>query len=136
MAFTLAGRTTGRVAVVGSGNIGPDIALFLARNLARHAVPVVLYDVSREALDSGRARILEKFQRGSETGVFRPGGTDAVEKSITFTQDRSMLMGCDLVIEAATEDLAVKQSVFEEIEHLVPPHAILASTTSHLEPQR
>lgn len=136
MAFSLAERTAGRVAVVGSGNIGPDVALFFARNLARHNVPVILHDVSRDALDSGRRRILEKFRRGSETGVFRPGGMEAVEKSITFTQDRSLLMGCDLVIEAVTEDLAVKQAVFEEIERLVPPTAILASTTSHLEPER
>jgi enoyl-CoA hydratase/3-hydroxyacyl-CoA dehydrogenase len=136
MAFTLAGRTAGRVAVVGSGNIGPDVALFFARRLARHGVPVIVHDVSRDALDSGRNRILEKFRRGSETGVFRPGDTDVVEKSITFTQDRSLLVGCDLIVEAVTEDLAVKQSVFEEIERLVPPHAILASTTSHLEPER
>lgn len=136
MAFSLAGRTAGRVAVVGSGNIGPDVALFFARNLSRHNVPVVVHDVSREALDSGRRRILEKFKRGSETGVFRPGGMEAVEKSITFTQDRSLLMGCDLVIEAVTENLETKQAVFEEIERLVPAHAILASTTSHLEPER
>jgi len=132
MAFSLAGRTASRVAVVGSGNIGPDVALFFARNLARYSVPVIVHDVSREALDTGRNRILEKFRRGSETGVFRPGGMEAVEKSITFTQDRSLLMGCDLVIEAVTEDLQMKQSVFEDIERLVPPHAILASTTSHL----
>ncbi|HVR87496.1 MAG TPA: 3-hydroxyacyl-CoA dehydrogenase/enoyl-CoA hydratase family protein [Planctomycetota bacterium] len=134
MAFSLAGRTASRVAVVGSGNIGPDVALFFARNLARYGVPIIVHDVSREALDAGRNRILEKFRRGSETGVFRPGGMEAVEKSITFTQDRSLLMGCDLVVEAVTEDLSVKQSVFEEIERMVPPHAILASTTSHLEP--
>ena len=136
MGFTLAGRTASRVAVVGSGNMGPDVALFFARRLARHGVPIVVHDVSRQALDCGRTRILEKFRRGSETGVFRPGDTDVVERSITFTQDRSLLVGCDLVVEAVTEDLGVKQSVFEEIERLVAPHAILASTTSHLEPER
>jgi enoyl-CoA hydratase/3-hydroxyacyl-CoA dehydrogenase len=136
MAFTLAGRTTGRVAVVGSGNMGPDVALFFARRLARHGVSIVLHDVSRPALEAGRGRILEKFRRGSETGVFRAGDTEAVERSITFTQDRSLLMGCDLVVEAVTEDLGVKQAVFEEIERLISPQAILASTTSHLEPER
>jgi enoyl-CoA hydratase/3-hydroxyacyl-CoA dehydrogenase len=136
MAFTLAGRAASRVAVIGSGNMGPDVALFFARRLARHGVPVVVYDVSRQALDAGRERILEKFRQGSETGVFRAGDMEAVEKSITFTQDRSLLVGCDLVVEAVTEDLGVKQSVFEEIERLVPSHAILASTTSHLEPER
>src|SRR5581483_5199770 len=100
MAFTLAGRTTGRVAVVGSGNMGPDVALFFARRLARYGVSVVLHDVSGTALEAGRGRILEKFRRGSETGVFRAGDTEAVERSISFTQDRSLLMGCDLIVEA------------------------------------
>ncbi|HZE96542.1 MAG TPA: 3-hydroxyacyl-CoA dehydrogenase/enoyl-CoA hydratase family protein [Planctomycetota bacterium] len=136
MAFSLSGRSASRVAVVGSGNIGPDVALFFVRNLTRHGVPVVVHDVSKAALDSGRARLAEKLRRSSEIGVFRPADLEAVEKNVTFTQDRSLLMGCDLVVEAVTEDLAVKQQVFEEIERLVPPHAILASTTSHLEPER
>jgi len=136
MAFTLAGRSVTRVAVIGSGNIGPDGALYFARCLARHGVPVVVHDVSRAALDSGRQRVLQKLRQGSESGVFRPLDLEALEKSVTFTQDPSMLMGCDLVVEAVTENLAIKQAAFEEIERLVPPSAILASTSSHLEPDR
>jgi enoyl-CoA hydratase/3-hydroxyacyl-CoA dehydrogenase len=136
MAFTLAGRSATRVAVIGSGNIGPDVALYFARSLTRYGVPVVVHDVSREALDSGRKRLLEKIRRGGESGVFRPLDLELLEKNVTFTQDRSMLMGCDFVIEAVTENLAVKQSVFEDIERLVAPNAILASTSSHLEPER
>src|SRR6185503_3340747 len=56
--------------------------------------------------------------------------------SLTFSLDPSLLMGCDLVIEATTEDLAVKQGIFERMERIVPAHAILASTSSHLEPER
>jgi len=133
MAFSLAGRSAARVAVIGSGNIGPDVALYFARNLGRYGVSMVVHDVSREALDSGRARLLEKLRRGADV---RPADAEALDKSITFTQDRSLLMGCDLVIEAVTENLAVKQAVFEEIERIVAPNAILASTSSHLEPER
>src|SRR3954468_564660 len=133
MAFTLAGRSAARVAVIGSGNIGPDVALYFARNLGRYGVSVVVHDVSREALDSGRARLLEKLRRGAEA---RPADAEALDKSITFTQDRSLLMGCDLVVEAVTEILSVKQAIFEDIERIVAPNAILASTSSHLEPGR
>src|SRR5450631_45667 len=99
MAFTLADRSVTRVAVIGSGNIGPDVALHFARSLTRYSVPVVVHDVSREALDLGRKRLLEKIQRGSVSSVFRPLDLELLDKNVTFTQDRSMLMGCDFVIE-------------------------------------
>lgn len=136
MGFTHSGRTTQRIAVVGSGNIGPDIALFFARNLTRHGVSVVVHDVSREALDAGRERISQKLYRGGESGVFRPLDIETIEKNMSFTLDKSLLVGCDFVLEAVNEDLALKQSVFEELERIVQPQAVLASTTSHLEPER
>lgn len=137
MAFSLAGRSLTRVAVIGSGNIGPDVALYFARNLTRHNVSVVVHDVSRAALDAGLKRLHDKIRRaGSETGVIRPPERDILDKIVTFTQDRSLLMGSDLVVEAVTENLPVKQSVFEEIERIVAPNAVLASTSSHFEPER
>jgi len=136
MGFTLAGRTTQRVAVVGSGNIGPDVALYFARILTRHGVPIVIHDVSQDALDAGREKIAQKLHRGGESGVFRLLDIQSIEKNISYTLDRSLLVGCDFVVEAVTEDLALKQSVFEELERIVHPQAILASTSSHLEPER
>jgi enoyl-CoA hydratase/3-hydroxyacyl-CoA dehydrogenase len=134
MAFTLAGRTLSRVAVVGSGNIGPDVALYFARILTRHGVPILVHDISQAALNAGRERILKKIRRGGDSGVFRPLEIESIEKNLTFTLDPSILIGCDFVVEAVTEDLGVKQGVFERMERIVPPHAILASTSSHLEP--
>jgi enoyl-CoA hydratase/3-hydroxyacyl-CoA dehydrogenase len=136
MGFTLAGRTTSRVAVVGSGNIGPDVALYFARVLGRHGVSLLVHDISQQALDAGRDRIHQKLRRGGDSGIFRPLDVEAIQRSLTFSLDPSLLMGSDLVIEATTEDLAVKQGVFERMERIVPPHAILASTSSHLEPER
>ena len=136
MGFTLAGRTTSRVAVVGSGNIGPDVALYFARVLGRHGVSILVHDVSQEALDAGRERVEQRLRRGGDSGIFRPLEMEAIQKSLVFSLDPSLLMGCDLVIEATTEDLAVKQGVFERMERIVPAHAILASTSSHLEPER
>jgi enoyl-CoA hydratase / 3-hydroxyacyl-CoA dehydrogenase len=136
MGFTLAGRTTSRVAVVGSGNIGPDVALYFARVLGRRGVSVLVHDILQDALDAGRERIQQKLRRAGDSGIFRPLEMEAIQKSLTFSLDPSLLMGCDLVIEATNEDLAIKQGVFERMERIVPPNAILASTSSHLEPER
>ena len=136
MPYTLAGRTVQRIGVVGSGKIGPDIALFFARALTRHGVPVVVHDIDPKALESGRNRILNKLHKGGESGVFRPAEADALLKNISFTQDKSLLVGCGFVVEAVSEDLQVKRELFEDLEGIVPTHGILASTSSHLEPER
>src|SRR6516162_9198145 len=100
MGFTLAGRTIQRIAVVGSGNIGPDVALFFSRSLARHGVPVILHDISQDALDAGRNRISQKLRRGGAGGLFSPFEIESIEKNIKLTLDPSFLTGCDLVVEA------------------------------------
>jgi enoyl-CoA hydratase/3-hydroxyacyl-CoA dehydrogenase len=136
MPLTVFGRTVSRIAIVGSGHIGPDIAFYFSRVLSRHGVPVVVTDISREALDAGRARLARRVKRASESGSFKPSDVIAIEKNISFTLDKSLLVGAELAIEAATEKLEVKQSIFEELERLLPPQAILASNSSHLEPER
>jgi enoyl-CoA hydratase/3-hydroxyacyl-CoA dehydrogenase len=135
MAFTLLGRTLQRVAVVGSGNIGPDIALYFSKALGPYGVSVVVHDLVQSALDAGRERILKKLSRGSESGLIRLAEAESALRNITFTLDKSLLVGCGLVVEAATEKLEVKQLIFEDLERLLPSHAILASNSSHLEPE-
>src|SRR5688572_15660316 len=120
MAFSIAGRSIQRCAVVGSGNLGPDVALFLSRSLARHGVPVVVHDVAREALEAGRDRIFKKLSRATESGVFRIAEASAILENLSFTADRSLLHGCDFVVEAAPERLELKQALFEELERIVP----------------
>jgi enoyl-CoA hydratase/3-hydroxyacyl-CoA dehydrogenase len=135
MAFSLAGRSILRIAVIGSGNIGPDIALFFSKALAPHGVPVVVHDLVPSALERGRERIVKKLGKGSESGLFRLAEAEAILKNISFTLDKSLLVGCGLVVEAATEKLEVKQLIFEDLERLLAPQAILASNSSHLEPE-
>jgi enoyl-CoA hydratase/3-hydroxyacyl-CoA dehydrogenase len=136
MPLTLFGRTIHRVAIIGSGNIGPDIALFFSRTLAPYGVSVVVNDVLQSALDAGRRRVQRKLEKGHESGLFKPSDIEVILKNLTFTLDRSLLVGCDLAIEAATERLQTKQQIFEELERLVSPHAILASNSSHLTPEQ
>ena len=124
-----------RIGVVGSGNIGPDIALFFAKAFHPHGVPVVVVDVSADAVARGRAKAEAKIAKGRESGAFKPDAADAMLRALTFTTDYAQLAGASLVIEAATENLDIKRKIFAQLESLCGPHAILASNSSHIEPE-
>jgi enoyl-CoA hydratase/3-hydroxyacyl-CoA dehydrogenase len=134
MSVSFAHRTISRVAVIGSGQIGPDIALHFAKVLPGVAVTVV--DVSEAALAAGKARVTKKITKGAETGAFKPAQAEAMLAALTFTSDYSTISGAELVVEAATEDEGLKGRIFAQVEALVAKDAILLSNSSHLEPER
>ena len=121
-------RPVRRVAVLGAGMMGAGIAY----SCARAGLDVVLKDVSAEAAERGRAhsgRLLDKaVSRGRMTHAER----DTVLARITPTADPGDLTGCDTVIEAVFEDPALKHKVFQEIQEIVEPDALLCSNTSTL----
>ncbi len=123
------------VGVVGSGNIGPDIALYFAKAFHAHGVAVVVVDVSEEAVARGRAKAEQKIAKGRESGAFKPDAADAMLAALTFTTDYAQLAGASLVVEAATENLDIKRKIFAQLESLCGPDAILASNSSHIEPE-
>lgn len=135
MAFEWFGRRIAKIGVVGSGNIGPDIALYFSKVGHRAGVPVVVNDVAQAAVDSGREKTSKKLQKGVETGAFKPEEAKAILDNIAFSTDKNALAGCDLVIEAATERLPIKESIVADLESLCAPTAILASNSSHMEPE-
>ncbi|MBN1222793.1 MAG: enoyl-CoA hydratase/isomerase family protein [Candidatus Aminicenantes bacterium] len=135
MAWDIFGRTIRKIGVVGSGNIGPDIALYFSKVLHEYGVPVVVVDISEEALKSGEARVNGKFGRGIKTGAFKKEEVDSMTSNLTWTTDYSQLDGADLVIEAATEDVGIKRKIFAQLEKTCPETAILASNSSHMEPE-
>jgi enoyl-CoA hydratase/3-hydroxyacyl-CoA dehydrogenase len=123
------------VGIVGSGQIGPDIALHMTKVLAADGVPVVVVDIAPKALDAGRAKLARKIDRGVESGAFTSEQGGAMKANVTFTEDYGSLQDADFVIEAATEDLEVKRRIFSQLENLAARGAILASNSSHLEPE-
>ncbi|MBI2932122.1 MAG: enoyl-CoA hydratase/isomerase family protein [Planctomycetes bacterium] len=135
MTYSLFGRTLHKVGVVGSGQIGPDIALFFSKVLAPHGVPVVVNDVIAAALEAGAARTKKKIDKGVETGAFKAEEAQRMAQNITWTADKQALSGCDLVVEAATERLEIKHAIMEELEGILSADAIIASNSSHLEPE-
>ncbi|MGO9567193.1 MAG: enoyl-CoA hydratase-related protein [Desulfomonilaceae bacterium] len=130
------GRTINKVGVIGSGQIGPDIALHFVKVLHAYDAHVVVVDIAEEALAKGKARLFKKVDKGLEIGVFRPHEVEAMKSHVAFTSDYGQLKGVELVVEAATEDLPLKRLIFNQLEELISPHAILTSNSSHLEPER
>lgn len=135
MPITVKGRTISKVAVIGSGNIGPDIALHFAQNLAPLGVGTVVVDIVQKALDAGKARTEKKLAKGVEKGKVKPEAAKQAGESIVWTTDYAQIRGADLVVEAATEDEALKKRIFAQVEKLVPPAALLTSNSSHMEPE-
>ena len=134
--FSWRGRVIRRAAIVGSGQIGPDIALHLIKALSPHGVGTVVLDISEAALAAGRRKMFRKIEKGQQTGAFRDAQADRMRGSVAFTSDYGRLAGADLVIEAASEDLAVKRRIFASVEELAGPEAVLLSNSSHIEPSR
>ncbi len=135
MPFSYRGLTISRVGIVGSGNIGPDIALHFLKSVQPFGGTVVVVDVAQEALDRGRAKLEQKVAKGRESGAFAPDVADAMLRNIAFTTDYSALRDADLVIEAATENLGIKQRIFAQLEDTCRSDAVLASNSSHIEPR-
>jgi 3-hydroxybutyryl-CoA dehydrogenase len=116
------------VGVIGAGTMGNGIAHVFARS----GLPVVLADVDQPALDRGFSTIEKNLAREVAKGKLTQADADAARGRILGTLDRKALAGCDLVVEAATERFAVKQALFQELDALLGPDAILASNTSSI----
>jgi enoyl-CoA hydratase/3-hydroxyacyl-CoA dehydrogenase len=135
MSFSHRGRSLSKIAVIGSGQIGPDIALFFTKVFSPFGVKIVVVDVSDEALEKGQAKLTKKIAKGVESGAFSEEQQAAMLSHVDFTSDYDAVRGAEFVVEAATEDKGLKGRIFSQIEGLVADDAILASNSSHLEPE-
>ena len=133
--FSHLGRNVGKVAVIGSGQIGPDIALYFTKVLSPFGTKTVVVDISAPALEKGKAKLQKKIQKGVESGAFTPLQQTEMLGHVEFTTDYDAIRGADLVVEAATEDKALKRRIFAQVEALAAETAIFASNSSHLEPE-
>lgn len=114
--------------VVGAGTMGGGIAM----NGANIGLPVTVVETSREALERGLATIRRNYERSAERGRISSDDVEHRCALITGSLDMADLAGCDLVIEAAYENLEVKQDIFRQLDAIARPGAILASNTSAL----
>ncbi|MFI2436229.1 3-hydroxyacyl-CoA dehydrogenase NAD-binding domain-containing protein [Streptomyces sp. NPDC018693] len=121
-------RQVRKVAVLGAGMMGAGIAY----SCARAGIDVVLKDVSDEAAHKGKGYSEKLCAKAVAKGRTSQDKADALLARITPTADPQDLAGCDAVIEAVFEDPALKHKVFQEIQHIVAPDALLCSNTSTL----
>jgi 3-hydroxyacyl-CoA dehydrogenase / enoyl-CoA hydratase / 3-hydroxybutyryl-CoA epimerase len=117
-----------RVGVVGAGMMGAGIAY----SCAKVGLQVVLVDVSQEAADRGKAHSQQILDKAVGRGRSTVEKRDAHLARITATADLEALVGCDLVIEAVFEDLALKKQTLAKVAAIVGADALLASNTSSL----
>lgn len=122
-------REVGSAAVIGGGTMGVGIALCFANV----GIPVKLLEVDGAALDRGLQRARATYQASVERGSL---STEAMDKRLGLIQgvlDYAALADVDLVIEAVFESMEVKRQVFERLDAVCKPGAILASNTSSLD---
>src|SRR6266436_3516147 len=117
-----------RVGVLGSGLMGSGIAQVAAT--AGYATTV--RDVSKEILDRAHAGIEKSLAKFVEKGKLPAADRDATLKRLTYTTTAADLKPVDIVIEAITEDLALKNVLFQELDGLCGAGTIFASNTSSL----
>ncbi|AEW97470.1 MULTISPECIES: 3-hydroxyacyl-CoA dehydrogenase NAD-binding domain-containing protein [Streptomycetaceae] len=120
--------TVTRVAVLGAGMMGAGIAYACAKS----GLDVVLKDVTAEAAERGKAYSATLLDKALAKGRTTERERDELLARITPTADTADLAGCDAVIEAVFEDTALKHKVFQEIEGVVAPDALLCTNTSTL----
>ena len=118
MTFKILDQPVRKIGVVGSGQIGPDIALYFTKVFHRDSVPVVVVDISAEALSRGMKKLERKVDKGIEAGAFSPAMGLAMKQGCTFTSDYKALAGADLIVEAATEDGELKGKIFAQVQAL------------------
>ncbi|MFJ7119403.1 3-hydroxyacyl-CoA dehydrogenase NAD-binding domain-containing protein [Streptomyces albogriseolus] len=121
-------RKVTKVAVLGAGMMGAGIAY----SCAAAGIDVVLKDVSADAAVRGKGYSEKLCAKAVARGRTTQEKADALLARITPTADTGDLAGCDAVIEAVFEDTALKHRVFQEIQHVVAPDALLCSNTSTL----
>jgi 3-hydroxybutyryl-CoA dehydrogenase len=116
------------VGVVGIGQMGSGIV----EAFARAGCDVIAREINEDLLERGRAYLQRSLARGVERGKLAQAAADAALGRISFTTQLADFAHCDLVIEAATENMVLKKTLFTELDVICKESAILASNTSSL----
>jgi len=117
-----------KAAVVGAGAMGAGIAQVISYS----GLPVVLKDVSPEAVQKGISVIRKIYQGRVDKGKMTASEMDQKMMLVSGAVDFSGFSDVDIVIEAVFEDIKVKQALFRDLEKACPESAIFATNTSSL----
>ena len=118
-----------RAGVLGAGTMGGGIAM----NFANVGIPVTIVEVSEDALERGLGVVRQNYERSASRGSIPAEAVEQRMALITGSTDKHDFADCDVVIEAVFEDMALKQTIFAELDQICKPGAIMASNTSALD---
>jgi len=116
------------IGVIGAGQMGSGIAHVIA--LGKY--DVLLNDIRKEAVDKALTIIEKNMSRQVSKGLVQEADMKSALARIKFAPDLNAFNDCDMVIEAATEDEAIKRKIFQELCPKLKPSALLATNTSSL----
>ncbi len=117
-----------KVGVIGCGLMGSGIV----EVCARAGYDVVVREVSDEFLQGGLSRVQKSLDRAVARGKATQEQADQALSRIQGTLDLADFSDCDLVVEAAIENMAIKKEIFAELDEILPAHTVLGSNTSSL----
>ncbi|MCB1050635.1 MAG: enoyl-CoA hydratase/isomerase family protein [Acidobacteria bacterium] len=120
------------IAVIGSGSIGPDLAYGFASALSGQPFKLWLHDISTDQLEKGMARINGYLNKAMSRGKLSPKRCETIQKSLVPTLRMQDLATCHYVLEAASEDLAIKKQILQRLEEIVSPDCLIGFATSGL----
>ncbi len=122
-------RRVAKLGVVGAGLMARQLALLAVRRLE---VPVVLRDLKQEQVDDAVSWIADELGELARKGRIGEGKARFLSSLVSGGTEWEVFAGCDLVLEAVFEELALKKEVFAELERVVSPECLLATNTSSL----
>ncbi len=117
-----------KVGVLGCGLMGSGIA----QVAATAGYTTVVRDVSDAVMAKGKAGIVKSLDKFVEKGKMPQADRDAALGRLSYVTEVKALKDCDIVIEAVTEDLELKNALWKELDGLCPAHTLFASNTSSL----
>ena len=125
-------RAIKSVAVIGAGTMGGGITM----NFLNAGIPVLLLEMKQDALDRGVATIRKNYENTVKKGKLTAEKAEQRMSLLKPTLAYEDIAQADMAIEAVFEDIGVKQQVFERLDSVMKPGAILASNTSTLDLNR
>ena len=118
-----------KIGVIGAGTMGQGIAKAFAQVEGN---TVALCDIKQEWAENGLAKIKKGYEKLVAKGKMTQEKADAIVAAITPGLKEDLCADCDLIVEAAFEDMKVKQTTFGELDAICKPACIFASNTSSL----
>lgn len=114
--------------VIGAGQMGSGIAQVAAAS----GLAVIMNDIKQDFVDKGRANIAKNLQRSVDKGKLATEEREKILARIKTSIDVNDMAAADFVVEAASENEAIKFKLFQMLDEICEPHVILASNTSSI----